>query len=44
MKKRLIGGAIIFAIVIPVFLIGGIVFDIFAGIVGALEDIFGDKI
>ena len=36
MKKRLIGGAIIFAIVIPVFLIGGIVFDIFAGIVGAL--------
>ena len=36
MKKRLIGGAIILAIVIPVFIIGGIVFDIFAGLIGML--------
>ena len=36
MKNRLIGGAIICALVIPCFLIGGIVFDIFAGIIGIL--------
>ena len=36
MKKRIIGGAILAAIVIPCFLIGGVVFDIFCGIVGLL--------
>ena len=36
MKNRIIGGAIICAIIIPCFIIGGIVFDIFAGIIGLL--------
>ena len=36
MKDRIIGGAILCAIIIPCFLIGGVVFDIFAGIVGLL--------
>ena len=36
MKNRIIGGAIICAIIIPCFIIGGVVFDILAGIVGLL--------
>ena len=36
MKKRIIGGAIIAAIIVPCFLIGGVVFDILCGIVGLL--------
>ena len=36
MKNRIIGGAIICAIIIPCFIIGGVVFDVLAGIVGLL--------
>lgn len=36
MKKRLIGGAIICALIIPCFLLKPIVFDIIAGIVGTI--------